>query len=267
MAAKFPIDEQKAINSSGSAITMDLRLFVTLRVFSGAAYLDMIWYGVNVDHVQELVLDTATKLDATLDNIRLPSTENEWEILASNWAKVQVDKRCWNLMPGTVLAGDGLCVEIKVPSVSDPGAQGLDRTTFYNRKGFHALVVQAFCDSDCMIRYWAMKWPGGVNDITAYKQSSLYHMLEILKSIPERFHMVLDEAYSSIGGNQHLTPYSKHQLRKTKEDIGVLEYLIKRAFNHILSSQRITIERVFGEFFPIEVIVQIRKFIHFSQVF
>jgi hypothetical protein len=150
---------------------------------AGASYLDMIWYGVNVDHVQELLIDMLYKVDVVLDNIRLPQSIGEWEQLAKNWARIPIKSRGHNVMPGTVLAGDGLCVEIKCPTKSDPGAQGLNLASFYNRKGFHALVVQAFCDADCMIRYWAMKWPGGTNDITAYKQTDLYRMFEQLKTI------------------------------------------------------------------------------------
>ena len=33
--------------SSGSPVTLELRLFITLRILSGASYLDMIWYAVS----------------------------------------------------------------------------------------------------------------------------------------------------------------------------------------------------------------------------
>ena len=55
---------------------------------------------------------------------------------------------------------------------------------------------------------------------------------------------VLDEAYSSLGG-MHLTPFSVHQLRNAYRTVlGVYYKLL--AFNNVLSSQRITIERAFG---------------------
>jgi hypothetical protein len=69
---------------------MDLRLYITLRILSGATYLDMIWYGVNVDHVQEMVLSIVAKLDLILDNIQLPQTAADWEVLARNWANIQL---------------------------------------------------------------------------------------------------------------------------------------------------------------------------------
>ena len=64
--------------------------------------------------------------------------------------------------------------------------------------------------------------------------------------LPKWAHLVLDEAYSSIGGNHHLTPFSRYQLLKCREEEGDQEYCKLKAFNNMLSSQRITIERAFG---------------------
>ena len=91
-----------------------------------------------------------------------------------------------------------------------------------------------------------MKWTGATNDIVAYKQTAL---LREVQTNPEwsPYHMVLDEAYSSIGGDQHLCPYSIHQLRRANGGKnGEQEYLKMLAFNNRLSGQRITIERAFG---------------------
>ena len=58
---------------------------------------------------------------------------------------------------------------------------------------------------------------------------------------------MLDEAYSPIGGDCHLTPYSRNQLKKARGgENGEEKYLKMKAFNNALSSQRITIERAFG---------------------
>ena len=59
--------------------------------------------------------------------------------------------------------------------------------------------------------------------------------------------MFLDEAYSSIGGDQHLTPFSSHQLKKARRTSHAL-YEKMLCFNNFLSSHRITIERAFGIF-------------------
>jgi len=65
--------------------------------------------------------------------------------------------------------------------------------------------------------------------------------------IPSKYHMVLDEAYGSIGGDFHLTPFTRSQLLKARSE-SIDKYEMMKAFNHLLSSQRITIERCFGMF-------------------
>ena len=92
---QFPISEKSqrmAINSSGSFISNKLRLCVCLRMLAGASYLDMIWYGVNVDHVTEYFLDMVKKIDIVIDNIKLPETKAEIELTAKAWADIQNKK-------------------------------------------------------------------------------------------------------------------------------------------------------------------------------
>ncbi len=62
--------------------------------------------------------------------------------------------------------------------------------------------------------------------------------------IPAWATFVLDEAYGSIG-DRHLCPYTIHQL-KAAAKLSEEELFKCRAFNNMLSSQRITIERAFG---------------------
>ena len=120
-----------------------------------------------------------------------------------------------------------------------------------NRKGFFALLVQAFCGAHTNFWYFRVGWPGATNDITAYKQTSLHknstkRLLDT--SIPDCVSFVLDETYSSVGGC-HLTPFTSHQLKKAflMTDSSKVLYYKMRSFNHTLSSQRITIERVFRQ--------------------
>ena len=58
-----------AINSSGSAITAELKLAITLRILAGASYLDMIHYHVHVDSVQAIVWEVVQIIHRCLDNI------------------------------------------------------------------------------------------------------------------------------------------------------------------------------------------------------
>ncbi len=147
------------------------------------------------------------------------------------------------LMEGTVLAGDGIVYQCHEFTEKDRG--DLPHGCFMNRKGFSGLIAQAFCDAYTRFRFFECHWPGGTNDITAYKQTLLYALFKD-GSIPECHHAVLDEAYSSISGNQHLCPFSRHQLRKAYKLVDKSFYCKMKSFNNALSSQRITIERAFG---------------------
>lgn len=58
------------------------------------------------------------------------------------------------------------------------------------------------------------------------------------------YHMVMDEAYACLGCN-HFTPFSRHQMDRAKSEL-LSDFHKMYAFNFVLSSERITIERAFG---------------------
>jgi hypothetical protein len=58
-----------AARSSGSPISLELRLYVMLRILSGASYLDMIWYGVEIRSVPGLFWRTICDIDDALDKL------------------------------------------------------------------------------------------------------------------------------------------------------------------------------------------------------
>lgn len=149
---------QQAINSSGSAISIDLRLYITLRVLAGASYLDMYWYEVSVNHIMNLVVNTCEAINLVLNNINMPSANDEegYKTLAAGWKK-RLSKKLGSalsqgILDGVVAAGDGLAVAIREPRSSD--LDGRPVHIYRNRKGFFALIVQAFCDSYCRFVYF-----------------------------------------------------------------------------------------------------------------
>lgn len=231
----------KAINSSGSPICPQLMLMITLRILAGASYLDMIHYRVNVDSVASIVWDTVLAIHKRIDNIKLAESEAECLKIAKGWAAIQLRRWGQHLTAGTIYAGDGLALEIAQPSVADLRDRPL--SIFRNRKGFWALVAQGFCDCNTRFSVFDVKWPGGTNDIIAYQMTDIYHKATT-DFFPAWATFVLDEAYSSCGG-MHLTPFSLSRLRKAHRTDKVL-YRKMLAFNNVLSSQRITIERAFG---------------------
>jgi DDE superfamily endonuclease len=237
---------EMARRSSGSTICTELRLCITMRTLAGAEYLDMIHFRVDVDHVSDIVWEVVSEINVTLLNINMPTTVAEWTRLAEGYASVQ--KKRWGsvLTPGIALSGDGVVFKKTQPTLEE--LAGRPVSTFMNRGGYWALVCQAFCDSYTRFCVFEVGWPGSTSDITAYQQTALY--VETLKegagAIPAWVHFALDEIYGCFGG-MHLTPYSKALLRKARNR-SMEEYFKMRGFNHILSSQRITIERAFGIF-------------------
>jgi hypothetical protein len=234
-------NQQKAINSSGSPVTAELRLMITMRILAGASYLDMAHYQVQVDSVSKIVWGTVQALHKHLNNVHVANSAAEIDALAKGWAQQQF--RRWNayLTAGTIYAGDGFAIEIQQPSEGE--LQGRPLSTFRNRKGFWGLIAQAFCDVNARFDVFDVRWPGGTNDIIAYPMTDMYRKATS-GYFPEWCTFVMDEAYSSCGG-MHLSPFSIHQLRKAKSS-DIDKYYKMLAFNHVLSSQRITIERAFG---------------------
>jgi hypothetical protein len=230
-------------NAHGCHILLQIRLCITLRLLAGASYLDMIWYGVSIGYVESIFKGCLHFIHLALPDgfIFNFNATTDFNLMAHEWSQIMLRRRSHDLMKGTILAGDGLVIEIQGGTEEDRG--GLDPGAFRNRKGFFGLIVQAFCDAFCMFRYFEISWPGSTPDITAYKQTQLYQMF--MQGVLDGYHMVLDEAYSSIGGDQHLTPFSKHQLRRAQARSHTL-YCQMKTFNNILSGQRITIERAFG---------------------
>jgi hypothetical protein len=61
------------ILSSGSPITLEFRLYITLQLCSGAQYLDMIWFCVSLDSIPEIFCSTICEIDEAIQNIKFPS--------------------------------------------------------------------------------------------------------------------------------------------------------------------------------------------------
>jgi hypothetical protein len=194
---QLSITREKA-SCQGSFISLEIKLCITLRLMAGASYLDMVWYGVSVNNVFKIFFSTLKIIKKVEhSNISWPSTEEAFRKLSDEWSKINIDKRGFDLMPGTIAAGDGIAVKTIKPTDEDRG--NIPLSAFKNRKGYFALIVQAFCDAFCKFLSFEVGWPGATPDVTCHLQSRLYKWI-ILGNFPSWAHMVLDEAYTSIGG-------------------------------------------------------------------
>jgi hypothetical protein len=202
--------------SSGSPVTLELRMYITFRILSGASYLDMIWYAVEVNSVHNIVWRTCCEIDSAVHNIDFPITEVGMQRMADNWAIKREERHGFATNQGTLIAVDGIVPEIRQPKRSE--LDGQDVRHYMNRKGFWALVCQVGCDVNGKVRMVATDWPGATNDVVAFRETALYRMLRD-KQVPDHFHIIGDEAYSALAAecnDQFLTPFSNNQLQSAK---------------------------------------------------
>lgn len=240
----------KARNSSGSSVTPELRLLVTLRILAGASYLDMEWYGICTDHVMSIVLEVVRYIILCFrDNtIHFPGTATELERNRTGWKRRLFRKFGivgQELFEGLLGAGDGLLVHINQPKERD--LDGKPASIYHNRKNCFALVVLGFCDAFCRFITFEVNWPGSTNDCTAFGMSMLWAAYNN-GLLPDWACFVADEAFSSYGAPV-MTPFSHSQLQRAMAEGGDGQVLYRQmlAYNHVLSSLRIHIERAFGQ--------------------
>jgi len=130
--------------------------------------------------------------------------------------------------PNAFGAVDGCHTAIKCPRV--------DSGSWYNRKGFHSLLLQGICDAERPFMDVYMGWPGSTHDARVWKNGPIYERLKSTahQVLPSNGHILGDSAYPCdtflmcpYCDNGHLTKRQKH-------------------FNVVLSATRVVIEQAFG---------------------
>lgn len=127
--------------------------------------------------------------------------------------------------PNTVGALDGTQIKIQAPR-DNP-------TAYYNRKGFHSIVLQAVRQYDMRFTDCYVGWPGSVHDARVLRNSDLWEKgLECCGNA----HILADAAYPLR--RWLMTPY-RNTGNLTRQQTN---------FNTKLSKSRVVIERTFGLF-------------------
>jgi hypothetical protein len=140
--------------------------------------------------------------------------------LVDNWSAKQKDRHGFTSNMGTALAVDGFVIKMVKPDAKQ--LQGQDVGCYRNCKGVWGLISQVGCDANAKIRFVQTDWPGATNDLSCFRETSLFLMLKN-RQLPYWVHIVADEAYSPLSAEcsgQILTPYSQHQLKTTKQNEG-----------------------------------------------
>ncbi|PSN42157.1 putative nuclease HARBI1, partial [Blattella germanica] len=90
--------------------------------------------------------------------------------------------------PGVIGCIDGTHIQIPAPKNN--------RGSYYNRKGFHSILLQVVCDADKKFTDVFCGWPGSTNDARMWKRSALYQKLQNDAHIRANdYHLLGDSAY------------------------------------------------------------------------
>lgn len=119
--------------------------------------------------------------------------------------------------------------------------------SFYNRKGFHSMILQGICNSHLEFIDVFAGWPGSSHDARVWQNSPIYNKILNENVIPEEYHLLGDTAYPLR--NFIMVPF---------KDNGHLTQRQKK-FNKCLSSKRVVIEQAFGR---LRGIFRRLKFLH-----
>jgi DDE superfamily endonuclease len=164
---------------------------MTLRYLAGGSYLDIsIAPHVSISTFYYVVDETLTDLDQSL-NIKFPI--DNLELLKRSSIGFS---RGRSPLTGCAGALDGIAIKIFEPCAADAA----NPATYYNRKGFFALCIQAVCDFDYMFTFVSSQCPGSTHDSVAFAVSGLAGLLDCGTSgLPSGYWIAADDAYCCRG--------------------------------------------------------------------
>ena len=142
------LQEQLAKNAYGAAIPLSLKLFMTLRILKGAKFQDLYWIGTEswTSVWASIFIPVMKVLDGKLDNLNFNHKNEDWlKETADQWAFQQKRKYGNCFWYGTLGAGDGLLLKVKPETHQSMGLSSAQ--PLFNRKQYHAVVAQVFCDA------------------------------------------------------------------------------------------------------------------------
>ena len=216
--------EQLETAYRSATIPIDVRLAITLRVLAGAEVLDVApAYCIVCGTVYNILHGTVRVFDTVLQFPRLPRPREELEKVARGF---KPSRSQLNPLDGCVGALDGICIKMRQPP------RDCNPASFFCRKGYYAIPVQALCDSNYVFLYASGRCGGAIHDALANAVSGFMKEVED-GLLGEYFWVVGDEAYPV--SESIIVPYPSSTLTEDQDN-----------FNFYLSSLRIHIEQAFG---------------------
>ena len=224
-------------HTTGGFVSGQVKLALTLRLLAGGSYMDLallfdVGFSTSYEIFHKVIKDWI--LDDRLVKINAVdfcSDDEQMSKVALEFARASN-----NVINGCIGAIDGWIVKTRKPSIKRDLHNMSDPSSYFSRKGFFGINVQAIVDRKKRILYRNINSRGAEHDSTAFKQSSFYKWLlqnyEKLKS--GGYYFIGDSAYSIKAFL--ITPFD-NAVHGTSED----------NFNFFHSSSRIMVECAFGE--------------------
>ena len=222
-----------AIDYHGGRICGELKVAVTIRMLAGGSYLDLfsghdVCYKSVYNMFHEVVGWINESFTFILPQLLANKNENELNNISEAFARFSN-----GVFKGIIGALDGLAIRIKAPSLFEC----IDPGSYFCRKQFYALNVQAIVDSYKRILWVSTGHPGCTHDSTAFSSTQLYKTLNELQDWlwERKLFLIGDSAYSL--SSYMLTPYDNVSIVGESKD----------NFNYWHSNARIRVECAFGE--------------------
>jgi hypothetical protein len=199
------------------------KLSMCLRWLAGGSYIDSaVFHRVGVSSFFASCDDVLTLINESLHITFIPADKE------NNGKQSRAFGRGISPLSGRVGAIDGHAVRIAEPR----GIEVPNPSSYYNRKGFFAIVVQSMCDASYRFSFISAIASGSIHDNVAFRMSALYDILKAGDLAPG-YWIAGDDAY--VCAESLLTPQPGRNLSEAKD-----------CFNHWQSSARILIEQAFG---------------------
>ena len=162
--------KQEGTKFRSEALEVDTRLAITLRILASGAIIDvMVTYGIGSSTAYKVLHDTVGVFGRVLSFPKLPADE---EGLAKVAREFKTSRQSRSPLDGCVGSLDGICMKIKKPDEESIP------TSFFCRKGYYAIPVQAVCDSKYMFTYASGLCGGATNDALAIAVSGFMEEVE-----------------------------------------------------------------------------------------
>lgn len=203
------------------AIPLETRVAIAISRLATGHGMQMIadLYEVGLSTSQKIVLEFlgAVKKSLKKKNIKWPSS--------SMMAHISTEFEALHQIPHIVGAVDGSHIPIVAPSIHAPD--------YYNRKGFHSVLLQGVVTSRCIFWDYDIGWAGSMHDSNLWSRTRIGRFCEEGRLAP--YALVRDASYPAC-------PWMFPPFKGHKDGLSREQY----HWNFIQSSTRMCVERSFG---------------------